>query len=203
MNAIGMIETKGLLAAVEGADSMLKSADVSLINKSSATGGLITITVTGEVSAVQTAVEVAADAICRLGQNLLISKHVIARPSSTLETIIPIIPSVTQKENVEDIEQEDVEQVSSSAAETQDDAEPSIAEKIDAIDDAPELESVEETPPIYNEPKLQRMKLANLRKIVSELPETNIKVDLKKATKKVLIKVICDSQNKKGINNGR
>ena len=198
MNAIGMIETKGLLAAVEGADSMLKSADVSLINKSSATGGLITITVTGEVSAVQTAVEVAADAICRLGQNLLISKHVIARPSSTLETIIPIIPSVTQKENVEDIEQEDVEQVSSSAAETQDDAEQSIAEKIDATNDAPELESVVETPPIYNEPKLQRMKLANLRKIVSELPETNIKVDLKKATKKVLIKVICDSQNIKG-----
>ena len=198
MNAIGMIETKGLLAAVEGADSMLKSADVSLINKSSATGGLITITVTGEVSAVQTAVEVAADAICRLGQNLLISKHVIARPSSTLETIIPIIPSVTQKENVEDIEQEDVEQESSSAAETQDDAEPPIAEKIDATDDAPELESVEETQPIYNESKLQRMKLANLRKIVSELPETNIKVDLKKATKKVLIKVVCDSQNKKG-----
>ncbi|MGF1731453.1 BMC domain-containing protein [Photobacterium kasasachensis] len=198
MNAIGMIETKGLLAAVEGADSMLKSADVSLINKSSATGGLITITVTGEVSAVQTAVEVAADAICRLGQNLLISKHVIARPSSALETIIPIIPSVTQKKNVEDIEQENVEQESSSVAETQDDAEPSIAEKIDATDDAPELESVEETPPIYNEPKLQRMKLANLRKIVSELPETNIKVDLKKATKKVLIKVICDSQNKKG-----
>ncbi|WED21110.1 BMC domain-containing protein [Vibrio sp. JC009] len=189
MNAIGMIETKGFLAAVEGADSMLKAADVALLNKSSATGGLITITVTGEVSAVQTAVEVAANSICRLGQNLLISNHVIARPSSTLETIIP---SVIQADNIEDIEQSLSPVVETLAAE------PSIAEETEVKDETSEPKSVEETQPNYSESRLKRMKLNHLRKIVSELPDTNINIDLEKATKKELIKAICDSQIIKG-----
>ena len=95
MNAIGMIETKGLLAAIEGADVMLKAADVTLLDKSSATGGLITITVTGEVSAVQAAVESATASINRLNPSLLISKHVIARPSSSLENIMSTTPLAT------------------------------------------------------------------------------------------------------------
>lgn len=102
MNAIGMIETKGLLAAIEGADVMLKAADVTLLDKSSATGGLITITVTGEVSAVQAAIESATASINRLNPSLLISKHVIARPSTSLEYIIST--SVTQAASTQQIE---------------------------------------------------------------------------------------------------
>ena len=53
MSALGMVETKGLVGAVEAADAMLKTADVSLLEKNRAGGGLVTITITGEVAAVQ------------------------------------------------------------------------------------------------------------------------------------------------------
>lgn len=53
MLALGLVETRGLLAAIEGADAMLKAADVRLLEKNLATGGLVTITIAGEVSAVQ------------------------------------------------------------------------------------------------------------------------------------------------------
>ncbi|WP_375751011.1 BMC domain-containing protein [Vibrio sp. HN007] len=211
MNAIGMIETKGFLAAVEGADVMLKTADVSVLSKSSASGGLITITVTGEVSAVQTAVEVAADSICRLGPNLLISKHVIARPSATLESII--LPA-TQTDSIEDTVQAPAAPEVEVVADTEPSpaepsvtepsvTEPSVAEtsltkKADVKEEAPEPKPVEVAQPHYSESRLKRMKLNHLRKMVSELSDTKVNIDLEKATKKELIKVICDNQIKKG-----
>lgn len=88
MSAIGLVETKGLLAAIEGADAMLKAADVRLLEKNLAGGGLVTITIAGEVSAVAAAVSAAVAAIGRIPGSVLVSQHVIPRPDAELSGII-------------------------------------------------------------------------------------------------------------------
>lgn len=90
MTALGLIETKGLLAAIEGADAMLKAANVRLLEKNLAGGGLVTITIAGEVSAVQASVSAAVTAIRRIPGSILVSHHVIARPDMELANIIVI-----------------------------------------------------------------------------------------------------------------
>ncbi len=88
MKALGLIETKGLLAAVEGADAMLKTADVRLLEKNLVGGGLVTITIAGEVSAVRASVDAAVSAIGRIHGATLVSEHVIARPDEELARIL-------------------------------------------------------------------------------------------------------------------
>ncbi|WP_320956163.1 BMC domain-containing protein [Enterocloster asparagiformis] len=85
MQALGMIETKGTLAAVEAADAMLKAADVALLEKTKVGGGLVTVTVTGDVAAVTAAVDAGAAAVERLGSDCLSARHVIPRPHGELE----------------------------------------------------------------------------------------------------------------------
>ena len=77
-NALGMIETKGLVAAIEAADAMVKSANVQLIGKEQVGGGLVTVMVRGDVGAVKAATDAGAAAAEKVGE--LISVHVIARP---------------------------------------------------------------------------------------------------------------------------
>jgi Carbon dioxide concentrating mechanism/carboxysome shell protein len=88
MQAIGLIETRGFLPAIEGADAMLKTAQVELVGRTFAGGGLVTITVTGDVGAVKAAVEAGVTAVERIGHLLLISRHVIPRPHHDIESII-------------------------------------------------------------------------------------------------------------------
>ena len=85
MQALGMIETRGTLAAIEAADVMLKAADVTLVEKTKIGGGLVTVTVTGDVAAVTAAVDAGASAAENLGEGLLVSRHVIPRPHEELE----------------------------------------------------------------------------------------------------------------------
>jgi ethanolamine utilization protein EutM len=85
-NAIGMIETKGLIAMIEAADQMLKAANVHLRRKEKIGGGYMTVIVEGEVAAVKAAVEVGAAAAKRVGE--LFAVHVIARPDEELDTVI-------------------------------------------------------------------------------------------------------------------
>ncbi len=92
MSALGLIETKGLLPAVEAADAMLKAADVRLLEKSLAGGGLVTITVAGETSAVKAAVDAGTAAVRRLTGAALVSTHVIPRPDEELARIIALTP---------------------------------------------------------------------------------------------------------------
>ena len=88
MLALGLVETRGLLAAIEGADAMLKAADVRLLEKNLATGGLVTITIAGEVSAVQASVDAAKACILRIAGAELVSAHVIPRPDQELNGIL-------------------------------------------------------------------------------------------------------------------
>ncbi|MDO7787712.1 ethanolamine utilization microcompartment protein EutM [Desulforamulus aquiferis] len=86
-DALGMIETKGLVGAVEAADAMVKAANVQLIGKVTVGGGLVTVMVRGDVGAVKAATDAGASAAKRVGE--LISVHVIPRPHGDVEIILP------------------------------------------------------------------------------------------------------------------
>lgn len=88
MQALGLIETRGLLPAIECADVMLKTAQVELVERTFVGGGLVTITVTGDVGAVKAAVEAGVTAVTRISQLFLVSHHVIPRPHSDIETMV-------------------------------------------------------------------------------------------------------------------
>ncbi len=92
MPALGFIETKGLLPAVEAADAMLKAADVRLLEKNLVGGGLVSVSVCGEVSAVQAAVGAGTAAVGRITGATLVSRLVIARPDAELGGIIAVEP---------------------------------------------------------------------------------------------------------------
>jgi len=85
--AIGLIETKGLVAMIEAADAMLKAANVHLIGKERIGGGFMTVIVEGEVAAVKASVDAGAAAAKRVGE--VISIHVIARPHEEIEKLLP------------------------------------------------------------------------------------------------------------------
>lgn len=85
--ALGMIETRGLVASIEAADTMLKAANVVLVGTEKIGSGLVTVMVRGDVGAVKSAVESGAEAAGRLGE--LVATHVIPRPHSDVEKILP------------------------------------------------------------------------------------------------------------------
>jgi ethanolamine utilization protein EutM len=86
-DALGMIETKGLVGAIEAADAMVKAANVYLIGKEHIGGGLVTVMVRGDVGAVKAATDAGAAAAERVGE--LVSVHVIPRPHAEVETVLP------------------------------------------------------------------------------------------------------------------
>ena len=86
-NALGMIETKGLVGAIEAADAMVKAANVRLIGKEKVGGGLVTVLVRGDVGAVRAATDAGAAAARRVGE--LLSVHIIPRPDNQIESILP------------------------------------------------------------------------------------------------------------------
>ena len=98
MQAIGMIETKGLLASIEAADAMVKSANVNILEKVYIGGGYVSITITGDIGAVKSAVDAGVSAVNRLNEKSLVSHHVIARPHYDLESIIETTPAIDRKE---------------------------------------------------------------------------------------------------------
>jgi microcompartment protein CcmL/EutN len=100
MQALGLIETRGLLAAIVCADVMLKSAQVELLERTLVGGGLVTIAVTGDVGAVKAAVEAGAAAVEQLDRVSLVSQHVIPRPHSEIEGIVVTGPNHPQNQQV-------------------------------------------------------------------------------------------------------
>lgn len=85
--ALGMVETRGLVAAVEAADAMCKAANVTLVGTEKIGSGLVTVMVRGDVGAVKSAVESGANSASRLGE--LVATHVIPRPHTDVESILP------------------------------------------------------------------------------------------------------------------
>jgi len=87
--ALGMVETKGLVASIEAADAMVKAANVTLIGKVHVGGGLVTVMIRGDVGAVKAATDAGAAAADRVGD--LVSVHVIPRPHNEVEFILPTL----------------------------------------------------------------------------------------------------------------
>ena len=108
MQAIGLIETKGLIASIESADVMLKAADVKLVSKTLVGGGLVTITVEGDVAAVKASVDAAVSAVERLGMDLLISNHVIPRPVDSIRDLFDEKDKVYTETSCENIIEDDI-----------------------------------------------------------------------------------------------
>ena len=85
--ALGLIETRGLVGSVEAADAMVKAASVTLVGKEKIGGGFVTVMVRGDVGAVKAATDAGAAAARKVGE--VVSVHVIPRPHSDLEEILP------------------------------------------------------------------------------------------------------------------
>lgn len=98
MKALGMIETRGLVTAIEALDAALKTADVEIVNRHIVKGGIVTVEICGDVGAVKVATEAGAAAAKRLGN--FISSHVIARPDEMVYEMIE------QEKTIENIVEE-------------------------------------------------------------------------------------------------
>lgn len=143
MQALGLIETKGLVAAIESADAMLKAAEVRLLEKTYVGGGLVTIMVCGDVGAVKAATDAGAAAAQRVGE--LLSVHVIPRPHQELNDVListtlleqTETPSTASEETaaVEETEIEEAE-IETQEAEAEPIAEESVEDELhkEAID---------------------------------------------------------------------
>ncbi|HEV7499625.1 MAG TPA: propanediol utilization microcompartment protein PduA [Vicinamibacteria bacterium] len=91
MEALGMVETKGLVGAIEAADAMVKAANVVLVGKEYIGAGYVTVHVRGDVGAVKAATDAGAAAARRVGE--LVAVHVIPRPHEEVEKVLPQLPS--------------------------------------------------------------------------------------------------------------
>ena len=87
--ALGMVETRGLVASIEAADAMLKAANVTLVGTEKIGSGLVSVMVRGDVGAVKAAVEAGSVRAASLGE--LVATHVIPRPHNDVEKILPLI----------------------------------------------------------------------------------------------------------------
>ena len=136
MQALGMIETKGLIAAIESADTMLKAADVTLLEKTHIGGGLVTVAVVGDVAAAKAAVDAGAAAAQRVGE--LVSVHVIPRPHHTLDGLIVNVHPLAKKANPDEAENCD----SGSNADAAVEEAPPVVEEVKKAEDT--IEKIEE-----------------------------------------------------------
>ncbi len=191
MQALGFIETKGVLVAIEAADAMLKAADVSLVEKTKVGGGLITVTVTGDVAAVKAAVEAGAAAVERINSAALITRHVIPRPHEELAAVIggntpdepDPVPEVTEEPAAEP-GKETVE-LSAQITEEEPVSETELVDTIkrETIDLWMHQDGLAETMKI-----LEDMKVTELRTLAREYPEFSIAGrEISKANKTLLL----------------
>jgi len=186
MQALGFIETKGVLAAIEAADAMLKAADVSLIEKTKVGGGLVAVTVTGDVAAVKAAIDAGAAAVERIGGAPLVTRHVIPRPHDELTVIFD---GGTPDKREEELAESEGEPDETKEILTEDSIEESFdeLETVDTIKretvDLWKQDNLEETMKL-----LEDMKVTELRTLAREYPEFSISGrEISKANKALLL----------------
>lgn len=205
MKALGMIETKGLVAAIEAADAMVKAANVTLTCKEHVGGGLVTVMVRGDVGAVKAATDAGAAAAERVGE--LISVHVIPRPHEELEFLVkkPEEAPVTAEEPVEEEQEAPVEEVTQNVEAVE---EVTVLEETPAQDETGQEVPTEETAAEeaessepsdegedadYSEEALSVMSVAKLRDVARKLNVDNMtRKDIRFAKKQELVEKILD-----------
>lgn len=183
--ALGMIETKGLIGSIEAADAMVKAANVKLVGKTLVGGGLVTVMITGDVGAVKAATEAGAAAAQRVGE--LVSVHIIPRPHNEIATILPD----TKPTEIDKSEKSPTSKEPTVVKETVIAKVPEIKNVKPATDPKPKkkeakikLNSIDE---------LDKMSVVNLRHFARQLEGLSISGRvISKANKEILIKVIKD-----------
>lgn len=198
--ALGLIETKGLVGAIEAADAMCKAANVNLVSKEKVTGALVIIKIVGEVAAVKSAVDAGAAAAQRVGQ--LISAHVIPRPDDQIGPIIydqPEGKKGKQKASKEDVQEGNPDPQPEAEVEEEKIAEDELEEpgdiEQDSIEQTEEAEEEKEEPGAEDEkgdipPKwaLQKLNVHELRKLARSFDSFPIKGrEISKANRQELI----------------
>jgi len=182
MEAIGMVETKGLVASIEAADAMIKAANVRLLRQDLVGGGLVSVIVTGDVGAVKAATDAGAAAAERIGE--LISVHVIPRPAAGIDGIL--------KEPGKKVRDDLTGKQSSSAHEAKT-AQSKPAEK-PVHAEKPKQTSQAEKPALTGQKtkaELEGMRVVDLRSYLREQKHINIpRNEITFANKEVLLKEI-------------
>ena len=140
MKALGMIETIGLVGAIEAADTALKTAEVEIVNRHIVKGGIVTVELSGDVGAIKVAVEAGAEAAKRLG--VFVSSHVIARPDEMVSKMIEensiIVAENITEEITEVIEEKELEKEKAEIKEETETEEIEIIEKsVDTLTEKP------------------------------------------------------------------
>lgn len=185
MQALGLIETKGLIPAIECADSMLKAAEVELIEKTYVGGGFVTISVTGDVGAVKAAVEAGEASAKLLNETSVISVHVIPRPHTEIDMLFQAQKERKEEKSTEEItvkeaNEEILETKENSAINNRKDF--SVLQKAD-VDCLIETEGFHQTIEL-----LEELVVAKLRKLAREYKTFGISGrEISKADKKQLI----------------
>lgn len=191
MNALGMIETRGLVASIEAADAMVKAASVTLISKTHVGGGLVTVMVEGDVGAVKAATDAGAAAAERVGE--LISVHVIPRPAADVAHILDRRPEPKPEPEPEppapepepEPEVPEPEEAAHTEEMKEEQPEEAHAEKIDLSELTPEA--------------LGKMTVAKLRIVARELGTTGMsRRDIRFAKKEDLIGRITKALGQEG-----
>ncbi|WP_350343935.1 BMC domain-containing protein [Proteinivorax tanatarense] len=201
MQALGFIETKGLIMAVESADAMVKAANVNLVEKNYVGGGLVYIAVAGDVGAVKAAVEAGVAAIEKIDRSLLISHHVIPRHHQELSNIIATAKEKPKPKSVEEpktvkIEQKKPEEVAKFEGKK---AKPKAKEsekksvtpelKLDKLNKATVDKAVSDHGKEKTLKALAKVKVSELRKLAREYKDFGIiGRNISKANKNVLTK---------------
>lgn len=187
MKALGLIETRGLVASIEAADAMVKAANVSLQCKVHVGGGLVTVMVRGDVGAVKAATDAGAAAAERVGE--LVSVHVIPRPHAELEEILEKdtppetpAPPAPAAESVSEPEPVETEQEA-----------PAEAASAQAKDDAPEESDGADTPvpSELTQEELEKLSVVQLRGVARQIGLTNMtRKEIRYAHKEELLNAI-------------
>lgn len=167
MQAIGMVETKGLVASIEAADAMLKAANVSLTTKERVGGGLVTIIVKGDVGAVKAATDAGAAAAARVGE--LLSVHVIARPAAEIGTVLKDIKLSKLSPPAEVIVQ-NTKVSNSGISNFESDPQNNSVEQV-----SPERKTIEE---------LEKMTVLNLRSLLRKQPYVDVGNEMIRSARK-------------------
>lgn len=197
MEAIGMIETRGITASIIGADAMLKSANVKILEKSIVGGGNVVITVTGDIGAVNAAVEAGESSIKNLNSSLFVTKNIIPRPEKSLENTI-LFP-VKEKEKKEAIKEENNERKNKETKDLKKEEKEVVVEvekeeneiiDINNISEKKDLDKIVLENDISKVDNiLSELRVRDVRKLARQYDELEIKSkDIKTATKANLIK---------------
>ncbi|AFN75131.1 microcompartments protein [Melioribacter roseus P3M-2] len=189
--ALGLIETRGLVAAIEAADAMLKAANVKLLRKEKVKAGLVTVEIIGEVAAVKAAVDAGAAAAQRVGE--LVSVHVIPRPDEQIDILLkpddekttpkpekPIEQPVKEKSDNPDAVHKHLESLKHEAIKELENEEP---EEDDFFGNG----DITEVPPLE---ELSKLNVHKLRRLARAFPNFPIKGrEISKANRETLIEL--------------